>query len=492
MKKLLAMLLAALLLTSTLTACGDKTDEPEGTVASTAYEEKTGIEITTEGEREPTVKKNDYQDTVYMQVYGEKNMEYLWVKESKNNVVSEALYDRQEKIYAYLGANIVSTVCEGTHVTYHEAFLTSVKNKDGAIDILVTNPYMNIPTMITGGYLRDLTSFKSVNIDEDYWNTEYMEGISLNGKLYLGYGDFNIPRAYVISYNKTIMDQYADSLGESIYDIVDEYRWTVGKMISLANLAYIDKTGDGKTEDDTFGITGQQGIPFVPFLQAANIQLVEQDEKGDYKVSVYNEKNKERMASLVDQIKSLVASDCGWFKYNDVAKPEIGLESNRTLMSLVRTTEIDSYLNYELSFGVVPYPMFDEDQKDVGYRSWNYDGCTVVASYLRNEKMVGDILELLCFYSQPVHTAVFEKLLGKQVADSPDDARMLQLVWDGLCSDIGLSYSHIDMSLDKNLYIFPRLTAEEESYQLASYVASYENSANKALEKFMKMLNKMD
>jgi hypothetical protein len=65
---------------------------------------------------------------------------------------------------------------------------------------------------------------------------------------------------------------------------------------------------------------------------------------------------------------------------------------------------------------------------------------------------------------------------------------MLDIVWDSICSDIGLTYSHIGGSLDQNLYMLPTVTQANSQEQLVSYVKGYEVSANKLLKKFVKDL----
>ena len=63
-----------------------------------------------------------------------------------------------------------------------------------------------------------------------------------------------------------------------------------------------------------------------------------------------------------------------------------------------------------------------------------------IPTYVRNSEMVGDTLEMLSFYSENVNAAFYEKLLGKQVSDMSDDARMLKIVWDGVGTDFGQTY----------------------------------------------------
>ena len=263
-------------------------------------------------------------------------------------------------------------------------------------------------------------------------------------------------------------------------------------MISLANLVSTDNAGDGKTQDDIFGITGKQWLQFIPFLQASDIKLVEEDETGTYKISVLNEKNAYKTSTLVDKFKELAKSDCSWFTDAGNTIPTVDITSGRVLMYLASTDGLDRYLDYGIEFGVLPYPMYDELQASKGYISLNYDGYIVVPSYLRNEQMVADSLDVLSFYSAPVRTAVFEKLLGKQVADMPEDAQMLDIIWDGICSDFGLTYARINDGLLVNLYMFPNLTKANATDSLASFVASYESTSNKAISKYLKLIEKLE
>ncbi len=482
-------LLALLMLVSMAVACEQK--EPEtGEKQTAATEGSVDASVTeTEGEAIPEIEKKDYNDTVFLEVSG--GLDYMWAEKRDQSVVTEAIYDRQVKIQDHIGVEIMGKLAEGDHEHYHEGFCNSQKTKDGSIDIFFAGSYMSVPLIIRSGYVRNLKNVSGLNLDAEYWNTAYMESIALKDRYYLGYNDFTIPKTYVISFNKELMEKYNDALDESIYDTVRGYRWTVDKMISLSRLVYIDRTGDGKTQDDTFGITGQQWMPFINFVQASDMQLVDMNESGDYVVSVYNDENREKTTTLIDKLKEMAGSDSAWFRYRIEPTPMIGLETGRTLMSLIMTTGLEDYLQYELSFGVLPYPMYDEYQKDVGYRSLNFDGYLTIPSYLRNEEMIVDTVELLAFWGEPVRIALFEKMLGKQVSDSPDDSAMLDIVWDGICSDFGLTYSHLVGALDNNLYMMPTLTNPKGSEQAASYIAGYTRGANNAIVKFMKAIDKL-
>jgi hypothetical protein len=273
--------------------------------------------------------------------------------------------------------------------------------------------------------------------------------------------------------------------------MVDNYRWTLDQMISIANLVYIDKTSDGKTEDDTFGITGNQWVPFCAFITSSGIYFVGLDEKGNYYLSVYNELNQEKCTAVIDKLYDLTRADCSWFWYRTDSTPNIPMTSGRTLMCIQSSFGLVNNLGYDIDFGVLPYPMFDENQRDVGYRSLEWGGLLVIPNYLENTVMTGETLEMMSFFSDNVTITFYEKLLGKQVADAPEDKRMLDIIWDSVCSDFGLNYSHMSSSLDNIIYMVPNLTHLNTTQDVASYIKANEKACNKALASFFLKIKKL-
>ena len=435
-----------------------------------------------------TVEKNDYGSEFYLSILDDVNPpKYYWVEESENDAMSEAVYARQEKVRKYLGVDIYGVGIGLNHDNYIEPFKTAVKNKDGSVDTLLTHVSTGVCSLLSESYLRDFSEMPGINLDADYWNRDFMDSISIADKYYLGFSDFNILYTNVIAFNKDMMDQYADHLEKSVYKLVEDKEWTLDQMIGLAQLVAIDRTGDGKTDDDTFGITGNQWVPWIGFLHASNMNLVEMDESGAYKVAVMNEKYKEKMSMLVDKLKSLSSSNYAYFQYRTTAAPLVPLTSGRALMQLSATYDLVGYLDSDVTFGVLPYPMWDTAQADVGYRSLQWGGYLCIPNYLGNEEMVGETLEVLSFYSEPVMITFYEKMLGKQVADVPEDRAMLDIVWKSVCTDFGQTFT------DEcgTLYLLPYVTwPGDEGKELVSYVKGLENSSNKKIKKFIAIVTK--
>ena len=259
-------------------------------------------------------------------------------------------------------------------------------------------------------------------------------------------------------------------------------------MISVASLAYTDAQSDGKTDDDTFGfVSSTEYIGFAGMVQGFGIKLVSRNEKGDYVMSCYTEENKQRMSDIVDKVYNLVRSEYAYMPKDKNPSPTMG--NGRALMTINGTYWLSNLLSTGVDFGVLPYPMYDEAQQE--YHSLQWGGYICVPSYMgegNRPTMIGETLEMLSYYSEEVNIAFYEKMLGKQVAEAPQDRKMLDIVWDSVCSELALTYYSIIKDDNAYVYCLGKLTAEGTTTNLSSYVARTQNSINNGLKKFFKKI----
>lgn len=439
------------------------------------------------------IEKKYYDDEFYMSIMTDSNPMYcFWVEESQGDMMSEVIYARQAKVYDYLGVNVIAKDA-GNYASYTNDFKVAVKNKYGSVDTLLTHVTSGITGLIEGMYLQDFRDIPGIDLEQDYWNMDFMESLSIADNYYLGFSDFNMLYTYVIAFNKDMLNQLSlDGYSEDkLYESVFNGTWTLDRFLDLGQKGFQEK-GDR----DIYGIVGQQWVPFVGFLHASNINYVEMDETGTYKLALMNDTYKEKTTALVDKLKSYSASGYGQFTFPSsgyISSPDARITDNRALMQLSSTYTLESYLDYDLSFGVLPYPLYDTDQYDansdsLGYRSLQWGGYLAVPAYLRNEQMAGETLELLAFYSEPVRITFYEKLLGRQIAESLNDAMVLEIVWNSVCTDFGQTYNdEVDI-----LYLIPNVTwPGEGGKELVPYYTSVKPAGNKKLAQFVKIVEKL-
>lgn len=476
--KLLALIMAVIMLVAVFAACDQSSGQDEETTAGNSTTTGKNEETT---EVMPDIEKTNYDKTFYLSILPDSNpIEHFWVEESNNDVLSAALYERQEKIKNYIGVDMYASSA-GAFQTYTEDFKTAVTNKSGGVDTLLTHVHSGVSGLISGGYLTPFEDLPAVDLEADYWNQEFMDAISINDHYLLGFSDFNILYTYVIAFNVDLLAKYEDALDKSVYEMVDDHEWTLQQFIDIAKLGYID---NGSVDKNQYGLTGLQWVPWIGFLEAAGVNLVEMNDEGKYQISYLNDIYKERTQNVVTMLSDLSAAEYTSLDFQTSAKPTVPFESNRALMTLTATIEIDDYLNYDVDFGVLPYPLYDTKDE---YRSLQWGGYLAVPAYLESEQMVGETLELLAFYAEDVKTAYYQKLLGKQIADNPDDRRMLEIIWDSVCTDFGQTFEEI---CGAPLYMLP-ITTMAGQQSLAQFNDSRTGSGNTAISKFFKKVDRV-
>ena len=483
--RILLLLMAAVLALSVFVGCdtggdvGDDTDVDETNDPTSIF---------------PDVERKDYSQDFNIFAVGENVSWQFYITEDTNSgtPIDEAIFRRQNRVEKYLGIDIIGVKYpDSAWNTYNKNIQSAVQNMDGTLDAFITHPHGAISNLISDNLIVDLSEFEGIDLDAEYWNKNVMNSLELKGNYYLGYSDYNLVDTYVIAFNKEMLAKYASSMDKSIYDVVRDREWTLDKMIDLASNVYADATGNGKSKDDTFGISGSCWVGFCGFLTSSNIPMMMQDQQsGNYKVALSDKEYQGRADGLIEKLRDLDKSNFAFFDHPSTtgySTRSVPLSSGRTLMETIGVSSLSGLLSYNVEFGVLPYPMYDLSQANVGYKSLQWGGYIAVPSYVKNPIMTGEALEMLSFYSEPVRVTYYEKQLGKQVADVPDDVAMLDIVWDSVSTDIGQTFE--DMSSGNGFcYTVPKLLDPAATQNLASFINARETLVNTAFRKFIEGL----
>ncbi len=485
--RILLLIMAAVLMLSVFVGC-DTEEENRG------FEDETDEEIDIYF---PLVERKDYGLDFNVFAEGSSGTYYYLMDEEKNSgsPMDEAVYNRQGRVERYLGIDIINNDFDytGGYEGYIVPVRTAVQNMDGSLDAIVTHVHGAVSALISDNLLMDFGELEGIDLDAEYWNMEFMSKLELNGNYFLGLSDYNILNTYVIAFNKDMLALYESSLDKSIYDIVIDREWTLDEMMDIASLVYFDATGDGKSTDDTYGITGTCWVACCGFLTSSAIPMFEQDQSGQYKVALNQSQYFEKADGLITKLRRLGSSEYCYFDYVDdgnFGDLDVQLKNGKALMQLASTSALSGILDYDVDFGVLPYPMYDLDQAKVGYRTLQWGGYLGALSYMKNPIMVGEALEMLSYYSESVKITFYEKLLGKQVADMPEDAAMFDIIWDGLDCDVGQAYVNAQGTGGRGfLYTVPELLQPTATQNLASYVNGKATAANESFRKFVQSLD---
>lgn len=271
---LIAMLLACLMLLSSVSILAGcvKEDDPDTETASG----QNGTAGETSTEYVPDIAKKNYNTTFNVVAIGF-NEDLLILDEDKKrdgNSLDEAVYERGVLVKEQLGVE-----CEfadaGDWISYSGKIANTVQTGDDAYQLVLTHVYQGVTDLVTSNSLMSFTDLPSVNLDAPYWNRNLMESLKVDDRYLLGYSDFCLSSTHCVVFNKDMLQNYRL---EDPYALVNNKKWTVDKLFSLAS-AVSEDNGDGKwTVDDYYGISGWGWVPLITFITSCDMKNVDRDE----------------------------------------------------------------------------------------------------------------------------------------------------------------------------------------------------------------------
>ena len=139
--------------------------------------------------------------------------------------------------------------------------------------------------------------------------------------------------------------------------------------------------------------------------------------------------------------------------------------------------------DYTVEFGLIPYPKYDEAQKD--YISLDWGGLLSVPCTITNPELVGAAMELLAWESaNEVLPTYYDIVLTGKLSRDDDAVKMLDILFDTITYEIGGNYFGFSTGFTDLFYALPRLAIEKKSSDFSSFYEKLEKNSNKNIEKF--------
>ncbi len=468
LKRILAALLAGLMLLPAVSCA--RADDP-----SSETKDPNATELVTEADTgdKPDIGKKNYDCEFFATGIIETGVPAV-MEELEGEPLGDAVFERGVSIRDHLGVTLVWEE-QDDWVTYHEGILRTIQGGEDAYQLVMTHVYQGIPAFISSGGVRDFAELPAIDPEAPYWSLDFMQELAVDGKYLMGYNDFCLSTTNCLAVNKDIAARYNLAVP---YEDVRSMTWTLDKLMTLAATVAEDN-GDGVwNEQDIYGIAGIGWVDMASFVTAANLKIVDLDEEGLYQVAYEN--NSEKTLGLLDKLCKMYNHESAFFYPPFKTNPTLDFSKGQTMFHVLETSTMPDLRNTEFRFGVLPLPMYDEQQQE--YRSLSWNGVLFIPTTIQNERMVGEVVELLAFYTAPVRKAYYEDLLGSKLAEAPDDAEMLDIIWETQAGDVGLIVSNLD-GLGDLVCMVPNMCIEGSTNGYASYLKSYMKQANKSLKK---------
>ena len=386
------------------------------------------------------VYNNTIQDT-----YFSEEIESLY--STTDTKIVEGVNDRNKWIEDNYGIKIKAVAVENVLTTFRNDVSTDLNSFDVAMPFMAA-----CAALAQEGYLHDLCEFSEyIDLEAPWWDQNATDSLSINGKVYFTTGDISFMQKIVssgIAFNTKLMEIYYPNV--NMYELVEEGKWTLDTFYTMCKTATNQGDSDEKMdENDNWGCIGgdislyyssgetlcsknAEDIPQISIGETTRSVTVAQtvltylNEKGTWRITVDD---------FSDQTD----------KWNTTVRM---FGTDQSLFTAFAFSAIKKFRPYDVKFGVVPGPKFNEEQDNY------YSKCAANMAYgicipftSPDPEYCAYMIELLAvggknYISNAYYTSV---LKGKDM-DTEDDEEMLDIIFGGIVYDTAIVYGFSGLS----------------------------------------------
>lgn len=294
------------------------------------------------------------------------------------------------------------------------------------------------PVMLTDGYALDYNSIPYIDLERSWWDQSVNSSLLLGDMRYAAIGDLSITThdfTFILLFSKDMINQ--NDL-DNPYDLVTEGRWTMDKMAEMMEVVTVDSNGDGAfTEEDTYGYLGTIKNVLPSFWIGAGEVTIGLNDSGVPEMSMKDE----RFVNVIEKVFAITYDNNARFLSklaNDVNEENIGLfQENKGLFMDCSLFWVTALRDMEADFGIIPYPMYDENQ-DSYYARVSYLMTPIIPITNGNLELTGAVLETTNYLArQYITPAYYEISLKGKYSRDAESVEMLDLIFANRVLDLG-------------------------------------------------------
>ena len=392
------------------------------------------------------------------------------VEEEDGDIINDGVFARNRAVEERYNVHLYAAAVPGIAELTTAARNAILANED-AYDVMVPHSITSVPTFITEHLLMDWKELPYVNFEKPWWNESIIKSTNIFGKQLIASGSYNLALApaFCMIFNKTYIPDF--NL-ENLYTVVNEYRWTIDYLSRVTKDITIDLNGDGVFDgQDQFGLTMNNDNTTLNYMYGFNYYSILIGNDGYPVVNT----NNERVQQMVEKLYSLVYDDNKTFLTTYALQTSDGFPMFRDGRAFIIATGTDSAITFrdaEFDFGIIPYPMWNEEQQ--GYYThidaWHGVQCIPVTAV--NLERISVVLEALSAQSYKYLVPVYyDNALGIKYARDTETVEMLDIIYGGVLYDFGYIFD----AWQGATWTFPNMITQKTT-DLASYYASRENA----------------
>jgi len=421
----------------------------------------------------------DFKGAAFTIIYPTWSMynDYYFAENEIGEKMNDAIYRRTKNVEERFNIAI-KPVTNGYIETIHPSVSKSVKAGDDNYQMALTHCIAGPVELATEGLVLDWNKMPIVDFEKPWWNRRMNQTMSVDGVLLTAVSDFIIFDPNVMYFNKRIAQEL--DIGD-IYQTVKDGKWTWAKLSEFAKMASKDLNGDGRFDkDDQYGLVTHTGWMMENAIQSCDMYISAIGEDG-YPV---NNLKTEKFGNLITSLYELLfvgnQTFLGdWDANNPAAvyESQVPMSSDRVLFHVDPLSAGKRYRVYDVEFGILPFPKYDEAQSEYLSLSWNG---FIMIPRTADPEFAGAISEALAAESHRLTVpAYYDVLLTSKLARDVESTEMIDIIYKGAVYDFALNFGGwtvVSLSVSN-------LLGAKKAPDYVSFMEKNENAFHKQMRK---------
>jgi len=504
--KIISMILAGIMILTLLLSCANDSgdilsDDKNGNANDSGVDNTGNNQSEAENKQEaklppPELPEIDLQGADFVIMSSEAWGLPLWEQrdiyaaEETGDTVNDAVYKRNSIIDERYNCTIVEQKVKLEDITSKiKRFVSAGDSSLDAATIRLKQFSELVPT-------NNLVEFKRltyIDTSKQWWDQNSVNDLSIAGKIFGVASDMTLmdkQSTCALAYGKKMQVDFAI---ENLYQLVDEGKWTLDKLLELAKLVSVDVDGNGIMDDkDAYGLLyGRDSM--TSFLSGSG-EFVGGKDANDLPILTLNTP---KALEVLDKLYDILYDERYCFhvmKFFDAQGTNytdgmsVMFQDNRALFMWVRMADIESLRSMSTDFGILPIPKYDEKQEKYIQTVNPWVGVvTSVPQSAASFENSSVILEAMAYESKYIlQPAYYDVMLNTKIARDEESSKMLDIIFANRRYDIGDVFDFGGLGND---VIFMTMTFDR------NIVSTYEKKEAKALlaiEKLIENIQALD
>lgn len=404
-------------------------------------------------------------------------------------ILDDSIYARNRTIEDKFAINLKETAFDIGLV--ENKLKTAVLAGENVYDAAYCPSYNVAPIggLVSQNMFLDLNDIPELRLSEPWWNQTVNKDcvIGNENKLFFTACDINIMNLqapWCVYFNEDMMKNLGMDLP---YGLVKSGKWTLDEFYTYvkagAQLNGADSFNWDPSGAAVFGYTSYEGGTGA-LLVGSGEKFISKDENGIPYLSIETP----RFFSVCDKIAELTGTKGIYQNANNYDTGfhfEYIFRGGRTLMMVGELKASDVFREMDSTFGIVPIPKYDENQKDYYSSVARQMPVLVIPATNPDPGRTGIILDAMAYLSTKNITPIFfDVTMSQKRLRNEESIEMLKIIKDSVLYDVGTAYGWTS-----DLYVAIRDALDKGKNTVASQIEKGRDKVLANIEKTMDLMN---